>query len=67
MRPWIHGPRRNELAVVHVSAGQRRGDVRLRDVLGASFNAVRYDARNPDALKRLVGAGSKLEVFSVDT
>lgn len=33
---WIHGPRRNELAVVHVSPGQRRGDVRLRDVLGAS-------------------------------
>jgi anaerobic selenocysteine-containing dehydrogenase len=33
---WIHGPRRNELAVVHVSAEQRRGDVGLRDVLGAS-------------------------------
>ena len=33
---WIHGPRRHELAVVHVSAEQRRGDVRLRDVLGAS-------------------------------
>lgn len=33
---WIHGPRRNELAVVHVSPEQRRGDVRLRDVLGAS-------------------------------
>ena len=33
---WIHGPRRNELAVVHVTPDQRRGDVRLRDVLGAS-------------------------------
>jgi anaerobic selenocysteine-containing dehydrogenase len=33
---WVHGPRRNELAVVHVETGQRRGDVRLRDVLGAS-------------------------------
>lgn len=33
---WIHGPRRNELAVVHVEPAQRRGDVRLRDVLGAS-------------------------------
>lgn len=33
---WIHGPRRNELAVVHVSPDQPRGDVRLRDVLGAS-------------------------------
>lgn len=33
---WIHGPRRDELAVVHVSPEQRRGDVRLRDVLGAS-------------------------------
>ena len=33
---WIHGPRRNELAVVHIAPEQRRGDVRLRDVLGAS-------------------------------
>lgn len=33
---WVHGPRRHELAVVHVDPGQRRGDVRLRDVLGAS-------------------------------
>ncbi|MBA3891566.1 MAG: hypothetical protein H0X64_13660 [Gemmatimonadaceae bacterium] len=33
---WIHGPRRHELAEVHVSADQQRGDVRLRDVLGAS-------------------------------
>lgn len=33
---WIHGPRRNELAVVYISPEQRRGDVRLRDVLGAA-------------------------------
>lgn len=33
---WIHGPRRHELAIVHVDPEQRRGDVRLRDVLGAS-------------------------------
>lgn len=33
---WIHGPRRHELAVVHIDPEQRRGDVRLRDVLGAS-------------------------------
>lgn len=33
---WIHGPRRDELAVVFVSAEQKRGDVRLRDVLGAA-------------------------------
>ena len=33
---WVHGPRRNELAIVHVTEAQRRGDVRLRDVLGAS-------------------------------
>ncbi|HEU5174043.1 MAG TPA: molybdopterin dinucleotide binding domain-containing protein [Gemmatimonadaceae bacterium] len=33
---WVHGPRRHELAVVHVDPEQRRGDVRLRDVLGAS-------------------------------
>jgi anaerobic selenocysteine-containing dehydrogenase len=33
---WVHGPRRHELAVAHVDTEQRRGDVRLRDVLGAS-------------------------------
>jgi len=33
---WVHGPRRHELAVVHIDPEQRRGDVRLRDVLGAS-------------------------------
>lgn len=33
---WIHGPRRHELAVVHIDPEQRRGDVRLRDVLGAA-------------------------------
>jgi anaerobic selenocysteine-containing dehydrogenase len=33
---WVYGPRRQELAVVHVDPGMRRGDVFLRDVLGAS-------------------------------
>lgn len=33
---WVHGPRRHELAEVHVDPGQRRGDVCLRDVLGAA-------------------------------
>ncbi|MHB0949692.1 MAG: molybdopterin dinucleotide binding domain-containing protein [Gemmatimonadaceae bacterium] len=33
---WVYGPRRHELAVVHVDPGARRGDVVLRDVAGAS-------------------------------
>ena len=33
---WVYGPRRHELAVVNVDPGARRGDVVLRDVLGAS-------------------------------
>lgn len=33
---WVHGPRRHELAQVHVEPGMRRGDVFLRDVAGAS-------------------------------
>jgi len=57
---WVHGPRRHELAVVHVAAEQQRGDVRLRDVLGAApSELVRvvkpgFDRREPrrDLLKR---------------
>jgi anaerobic selenocysteine-containing dehydrogenase len=33
---WVHGPRRNELATVHIDADAREGDVILRDVIGAS-------------------------------
>lgn len=33
---WIYGPRRHELATVHLIADIRLGDVVLRDVLGAS-------------------------------
>lgn len=33
---WVYGPRRHELAAVHVDASVPRGDVLLRDVLGAS-------------------------------
>jgi anaerobic selenocysteine-containing dehydrogenase len=37
---WVHGPRRHELAEVHVDAGMRKGDVRLRDVVGASPSEI---------------------------
>lgn len=33
---WVYGPRRHELATVHVHDGVRVGDVVLRDILGAS-------------------------------
>jgi anaerobic selenocysteine-containing dehydrogenase len=37
---WVHGPRRHELAEVHVDPGMRRGDVYLRDVLGAAPSEI---------------------------
>ena len=37
---WVYGPRRHELATVHVDPGQRRGDVTLRDVAGASPSEI---------------------------
>ena len=37
---WVYGPRRHELAVVHVDADQRKGDVTLRDVAGASPSEI---------------------------
>ena len=37
---WVYGPRRHELATVHVDAGQRKGDVTLRDVAGASPSEI---------------------------
>jgi anaerobic selenocysteine-containing dehydrogenase len=33
---WVYGPRRHELATVHVSDQVIRGEVVLRDVLGAA-------------------------------
>lgn len=33
---WVYGPRRHELAQVHVDPAQRRGDAVLRDVAGAA-------------------------------
>ncbi|HMA23502.1 MAG TPA: molybdopterin dinucleotide binding domain-containing protein [Gemmatimonadaceae bacterium] len=33
---WVYGPRRQELATVHVDEDVRLGDVVLRDVLGAA-------------------------------
>ena len=37
---WIYGPRRHELATVNLDANIRLGDVRLRDVIGASPSEV---------------------------
>ena len=37
---WIYGPRRHELAEVHVDPGMRRGEVFLRDVLGAAPSEI---------------------------
>ena len=33
---WVYGPRRQELATVVVDESVKRGDVVLRDILGAS-------------------------------
>ena len=33
---WVYGPRRQELATVHIDEDLRLGDVVLRDVLGAA-------------------------------
>lgn len=37
---WVYGPRRHELAAVHVDEELPRGEVVLRDVLGASPSEV---------------------------
>ena len=37
---WVYGPRRHELAVVHVDPDQRKGDITLRDVAGASPSEI---------------------------
>jgi hypothetical protein len=33
---WVYGPRRHELATVHIDDSLKRGTVVLRDVVGAS-------------------------------
>ena len=33
---WVYGPRRHELATVRIDEDVRRGDVILRDIIGAS-------------------------------
>ncbi|HYD54321.1 MAG TPA: molybdopterin dinucleotide binding domain-containing protein [Gemmatimonadaceae bacterium] len=53
---WVYGPRRHELAEVHVDPGMRRGDVFLRDVLGAAPSEIirvikpDLDRRDPQGL-----------------
>jgi anaerobic selenocysteine-containing dehydrogenase len=37
---WVYGPRRHELATVHVDESMKKGDVILRDVVGASPSEV---------------------------
>jgi anaerobic selenocysteine-containing dehydrogenase len=37
---WVYGPRRHELATVRVDPEQRKGDVALRDVAGASPSEI---------------------------
>lgn len=33
---WVYGPRRHELAEVHIDGGMTRGDVAVRDVICAA-------------------------------
>jgi anaerobic selenocysteine-containing dehydrogenase len=37
---WIYGPRRHELATVNLDEHIKPGDVRLRDVIGASPSEI---------------------------
>jgi anaerobic selenocysteine-containing dehydrogenase len=37
---WVHGPRRHELATVHIDPGAREGNVVLRDILGAAPSEI---------------------------
>ncbi|MHB1863587.1 MAG: molybdopterin dinucleotide binding domain-containing protein [Gemmatimonadaceae bacterium] len=37
---WVYGPRRHELATVHLDPAMPRGDVALRDVAGASPSEI---------------------------
>lgn len=48
---WVHGPRRHELATVHIDPGAREGDVVLRDILGAAPSEI-VRVIKPDLDKR---------------
>ena len=37
---WVYGPRRHELAEVHIDESMQKGDVVLRDVVGASPSEI---------------------------
>jgi anaerobic selenocysteine-containing dehydrogenase len=37
---WVYGPRRHELAEVHIDPGMKKGDVFLRDVVGAAPSEI---------------------------
>ena len=52
---WVYGPRRHELATVHVDPAQRRGDVTLRDVAGASPSEI-VRVIKPDLDRRRSGS-----------
>ncbi|HEU4641644.1 MAG TPA: hypothetical protein VFS44_04250 [Gemmatimonadaceae bacterium] len=48
---WVYGPRRHELATVYIDDSLPRGDVVLRDILGASpseiIRVVKLDTDTP--------------------
>jgi anaerobic selenocysteine-containing dehydrogenase len=37
---WVYGPRRHELATVHIDPGMRLGDVAVRDIVGVAPSEV---------------------------
>src|SRR4051812_12808522 len=37
---WVYGPRRHELATVRIEPGMKKGDVVLRDVVGAAPSEI---------------------------
>lgn len=37
---WVYGPRRHELATVRIESGLKKGDVVLRDVVGAAPSEI---------------------------
>jgi anaerobic selenocysteine-containing dehydrogenase len=48
---WVYGPRRHELATMHIDDSLPRGDVVLRDIFGASpsetVTVVKIDTDTP--------------------
>lgn len=54
---WVYGPRRHELATVHLDEAVQFGDIVLRDVLGASpSELVRVIKPDLDTRRRSVFA-----------